>query len=119
MMTDRDKSEKLNPSILAVMFAFLDHSLGQKRTRIGLIIFCVALAIADALYKKKPYFDVEYFPGFYGIVGIGWCVLLIILAILMKERLSRPDRYYGEKSSFKVNQGGSDVIEKAEGKQNA
>lgn len=55
---------------------------------------CALLFVADFFYKKKVYFSLEYFPGFYALYGFFMCAALVICAKLMRVFLKRPEEYY-------------------------
>lgn len=60
----------------------------------GLLALCAGLFLADFLYHKHPYFEIEELPGFYGIYGFIVCVALVLCARGLGHFLKRDARYY-------------------------
>ena len=73
---------------------FLDNMKNVDRVVYGLYGLCFLLFIGDFLYKKKTYFAVEDFPGFYAIYGFVMCARLVICARGMRLFLMRDEDYY-------------------------
>ena len=87
--TDPSKLPALGRALL-----FLDKPANVNRIVYGLYAVCALLVIADLLYKKKTYFNAEYFFGFYGWYGFFMCALLVICAKGMRVFLMRREDYY-------------------------
>ncbi len=73
---------------------FLDKKKNVDRIVYGLYAVCALLVIADIAYKKKTYFSIEYFFGFYGWYGFIMCALLVVCAKAMRRVLMRDETYY-------------------------
>lgn len=86
---DITKFPKLGQRLL-----FLDDMKNVNRIVVGVYVVCGLLFIADFFYKKKTYFEVEYFFGFYAIYGFVMCALLVICAKGMRIFLMRDEEYY-------------------------
>ena len=56
------------------------------------------LFLADALYHKHPYFEIEKAFGFYGVFGFCACVALIITAKIVRFLVMRAENYYDPKT---------------------
>lgn len=59
---------------------------------------CLVLFLADALYKKKVYFDFENWFGFYALYGFIACVVLVLISKQLRKVLARSESYYDERS---------------------
>ncbi len=73
---------------------FLDNPKNVDKVVYSLYALCAGLFLADFLYKKKAYVEIEYFPGFYALYGFIMCALLVICAKMMRVVLKRPEDYY-------------------------
>ena len=73
---------------------WLDNMKNVDRVVYTLYGTCAVLFIADFLYKKKTYLDIEDVPGFYAIYGFVMCALLVICARGMRLFLMRDETYY-------------------------
>lgn len=60
----------------------------------ALIALCLLLFLADAVYHKHPYVAVEEWFGFYGLYGFVVCMLIGIVALLLRRPLQRDEDYY-------------------------
>ena len=65
----------------------------------GLYGVCALLFLADFMYKKKTYMDLEDVPGFYALYGFFMCAALVICARAMRRLLMRPEDYYAPKDT--------------------
>lgn len=66
----------------------------------GLWIFyaiCTLLVITDLLVHRHIYTSIEKIPAFYAIYGFGACVILVLLAKLMRKVLMRRENYYDDR----------------------
>lgn len=63
-----------------------------------LVLLSVLLFLADALYHKHPYFEIEKAFGFYGVFGFCACVALIITAKIVRFLVMRAENYYDPKT---------------------
>ena len=60
----------------------------------AVFLVCALLFVADAFYHKHPYFEAESWFGFYGLFGFVACVVLVLVAKLLRVILKRPEDYY-------------------------
>lgn len=63
---------------------------------IGLVIVCAGLALADFLYHKHAYSEIEALLGFYPLFGLIACLVIAIGAKLLRAVLRRDETYYAE-----------------------
>ena len=61
---------------------------------VALWIACITLALADLVYRKHVYFAAEEWPGFFALFGFVGCVLLALVARLVRAPLKRERDYY-------------------------
>ena len=73
---------------------WLDNMKNVDRIVFGLYGLCALLFVADFMYKKKTYLDLEDFPGFYALYGFIMCAALVICARGMRVILMRSEDYY-------------------------
>ncbi len=76
---------------------WLDSMKNVDRIVYGLYGLCTVLFLADFLYKKKTYLDLEDLPGFYAIYGFVMCAALVVCARGMRVFLMRDETYYSPK----------------------
>ena len=62
----------------------------------GFYVSCVLLVIADFIIHRHTTIDLEKIPAFYAIYGFVACVLLVILAKVMRKAVMREENYYDE-----------------------
>jgi len=96
-----DKHPNDNPDTyprLGRMMMWVDKPGSANKIFWGLAIFCSLLFFADFLYEKHGYFDIEHFPGFYGIYGFVMFTALIFAAKTLRFFIKRPEDYYGDKA---------------------
>ncbi|QDP00210.1 hypothetical protein [Thalassotalea sp. PS06] len=55
---------------------------------------CVLLVIADFIVHRHIYHDWENVPAFYAIYGFVGCVILVLIAKVMRKVLMRGEDYY-------------------------
>jgi len=60
----------------------------------GLVVVCVGVGLADALYHKHAHFKFEGWFGFYGLFGFVASIGLILAAKQMRNILKREEDYY-------------------------
>ena len=60
----------------------------------ALIVVCVMLFFADAIYHKHVFFEIENLFGFYGLFGFTVYVGLVLTAKWLRNFLMRPEDYY-------------------------
>lgn len=62
----------------------------------GFYAICIVLVVVDFFVHRHIYMDWENVPAFYAIYGFIACVLLVLLAKLMRKVVMRKEEYYDE-----------------------
>ncbi|MBY5920771.1 hypothetical protein [Ferrimonas balearica] len=57
-------------------------------------LFCGILALLDLLYHRHVVHPWEGMPGFYPLYGFVGCVVLVLVAKLLRKVLMRDEHYY-------------------------
>ena len=57
-------------------------------------VICGLLVVTDFIVHRHIYHDWENVPAFYAIYGFIGCVLLVLIAKLMRKVLMREEDYY-------------------------
>ncbi|WP_394173643.1 hypothetical protein [Thalassotalea litorea] len=57
-------------------------------------VICVLLVAADFIVHRHIYHDWENIPAFYAIYGFVGCVILVLIAKVMRKILMREETYY-------------------------
>lgn len=79
---------------------WLDEPKNIDKVYYAVLAVCVLVAIpdffalADILYHKHVYFEMEKLPVFYGIYGLVSYVGLVLIAKQLRKVLMRPEDYY-------------------------
>jgi hypothetical protein len=73
---------------------WLDEPRNVTRIVYGLAVLCALGLLADFFYTKHPYFDVERWPGFYGVYGFVVSFTLVLTAKQLRRLLRRDEDYY-------------------------
>lgn len=79
-----------------------DASFFDKPSNVKIILnvfyaLCVILVALDFVVHRHIYLDFEEIPAFYAIYGFIACVVLVVLAKLMRLVLMRGEHYYDER----------------------
>lgn len=88
-----DKNEQTPVDI-----SFFDKEKNVKIILNSFYAICALLVLLDFVVHRHIYVDFEKIPAFYAIYGFVACVLLVVLAKLMRVVLMRPEDYYDDKS---------------------
>lgn len=80
-----------------------DPSFFDKPKNVKIIIYsfyvvCVILVALDFVIHRHIYLDFEKIPAFYAIYGFVACVVLVVLAKLMRLVLMRDETYYDQRA---------------------
>ena len=75
---------------------FFDKPENVKRVLYGFYAICALLVIADFIVHRHIGLDWERIPAFYAMYGFVACVLLVVLARLMRKLVMRKEDYYDE-----------------------
>ncbi|TDB88954.1 hypothetical protein E1264_09690 [Actinomadura sp. KC216] len=73
---------------------WLDEPRNVDRIVHGLYILCALVFLADLLYTKHPFFDVENVFGFYAAFGFVGSVTLVLVAKQLRRVLMRREDFY-------------------------
>jgi hypothetical protein len=63
-------------------------TIPSQRTFGGLLVLCLALAIADLLYHRHAHFSFESWPGFYGVLAFLGAAAVVFLASVLRPFLT-------------------------------
>jgi hypothetical protein len=79
-----------------------DLSFFDKPKNVSIILYvfyavCVVLVALDFVVHRHIYLDFEKIPTFYAIYGFVACVVLVVLAKLMRLVLMRKETYYDQR----------------------
>jgi len=69
-----------------------------RRLLYVLYSICALLLAIEFLYHRHPQHAGDDWPGFYAAYGFIGCVLLVLIAKLLRRFLKRPENYYDEGS---------------------
>ncbi|MDH5445474.1 MAG: hypothetical protein OEY52_07940 [Gammaproteobacteria bacterium] len=75
---------------------FFDKPKNVNRVLYGFYVICGLLVIADFIVHRHIGLDWERIPAFYAMYGFVACVLLVVLAKLMRKLVMRKEDYYDE-----------------------
>lgn len=73
-----------------------DNPGNVERLLKGFYVICILLVIADFIIHRHTTMAWEKIPAFYAIYGFIACVVLVILAKLMRKLVMRREDYYDE-----------------------
>jgi uncharacterized membrane protein YhaH (DUF805 family) len=73
-----------------------DDPKNVTRLLTGFYVVCALLVVADFIVHRHISLDWEKIPAFYAIYGFVACVVLVILAKVMRKGLMRGETYYDE-----------------------
>jgi len=76
---------------------WLDGTKNIDRIVYALFIGCAGLLLADFMYHKHSYLEIEDIPGFYAEFGFFMCLTLITCAWAIRGVLKRDENYYAPK----------------------
>jgi len=73
-----------------------DKPHNVRRLLYALYSVCALLLGVEFLYHRHALHPWDGWPGFYAGYGFFGCVLLVLVAKLLRRFLKRPENYYGE-----------------------
>ncbi|RDV24656.1 hypothetical protein DXV75_13290 [Alteromonas aestuariivivens] len=73
---------------------FFDHPENITRLLRGFYVLCIVLVAMDFFVHRHIYTELEKIPAFYAIFGFLACVLLVLLAKVLRIFLMRSEQYY-------------------------
>ena len=62
----------------------------------GFYVICILLVVVDFIVHRHIYMAWENLPAFYALYGFVACVLLVLLAKLLRKVVMRKEDYYDE-----------------------
>ena len=86
-MSMENKDEKIH---------FFDRPENIKRLLKGFYVICILLVVIDFVVHRHVGFDWEKIPAFYAIYGFVACVVLVVLAKIMRRYVMRKEDYYDD-----------------------
>jgi len=88
---------KQHDDALASDASFFDKPKNVKIILNSFYAICLLLVILDFIIHRHIYLSFEEIPTFYALYGFVACVVLVVLAKLMRLVLMRPEHYYDER----------------------
>jgi cytochrome c oxidase subunit IV len=73
-----------------------DNPRNVERLLKGFYAICIILVIADFIIHRHTTMDWEKMPAFYAIYGFIACVVLVVVAKMMRKVIMRKENYYNE-----------------------
>ena len=73
---------------------FFDKPENIKKMLNIFYVVCALLVIVDFIVHRHIYHDWENIPAFYAIYGFVGCVVLVLIAKLMRKFLMKEEDYY-------------------------
>ena len=73
-----------------------DNPRNVERLLKGFYAICIILIIADFIIHRHTTMEWEKIPAFYAIYGFSACVLLVVVAKMMRKVVMRKENYYDE-----------------------
>lgn len=63
-------------------------------------VLCALLVLLDFVVHRHIYLDFEKIPTFYALYGFVACVVLVVLAKLMRKVVMRDENYYRDRDDL-------------------
>ena len=73
-----------------------DNPRNVERLLKGFYAICIILVIADFIIHRHTTMAWEKLPAFYALYGFTACVVLVVVAKLMRKVIMRKENYYDE-----------------------
>ena len=73
---------------------FFDKPENIKKMLNIFYVVCALLVLVDFVVHRHIYHDWENIPAFYAIYGFAGCVVLVLIAKLMRKVLMKEEDYY-------------------------
>ena len=73
-----------------------DNPRNVERLLKGFYAICILLIIADFVIHRHTTMEWEKIPAFYAIYGFAACVLLVVVAKMIRKVVMRKEDYYDE-----------------------
>ena len=71
-----------------------DDPRNVKRVIRGLLVVCAVLVLLDLVIQRKAYHPWEEMFGFYAVYGFVGCVVLVLLAKVLRRIVMRSEDFY-------------------------
>jgi len=75
---------------------FFDRPENIRRMLKGFYALCILLVLLDFVVHRHIGFGWEKIPAFYAIYGFIACVVLVVLAKIMRKYVMRKEDYYND-----------------------
>jgi len=75
---------------------FFDQPENIQRMLKGFYALCILLVLIDFVVHRHTGFGWEKIPAFYAIYGFIACVVLVVLAKIMRKYVMRKEDYYDD-----------------------
>ncbi len=73
-----------------------DNPRNVERLLKGFYVICIILIIADFIIHRHTTMGWEKIPAFYAFYGFIACVVLVVVAKIMRKVVMRKENYYDE-----------------------
>lgn len=73
---------------------FFDKPENIKKMLNIFYVACMLLVLVDFVVHRHIYHDWEHIPAFYALYGFAGCVVLVLIAKLMRKVLMKEEDYY-------------------------
>ncbi|GLR71985.1 hypothetical protein [Agaribacter marinus] len=80
--------------------SFFDNPKNIKIMMIVFYVLCALLVLLDFVVHRHIYLDFEKIPTFYALYGFVACVVLVVLAKLMRKVVMRDENYYRDRDDL-------------------
>lgn len=102
-MTEHNQQDKNINKDAQDDISFFDKPKNIKLIINGFYVICAILVLLDFVVHRHIYLDFEKIPAFYAIYGFVACVVLVVLAKLMRIGLMRDEEYYDKNEGVLAN----------------
>ncbi len=116
-MQNQHDNEKHNTSASQEAPSFFDKPKNVNIILYSFYIICALLVGFDFIVHRHIYVSFEEIPAFYAIYGFVACVVLVVLAKLMRLVLMRKETYYDDRLDETAHNNTDDVDLRAGDKQ--
>jgi hypothetical protein len=78
--------------------AFFDKPRNVNILMYSFYAICIVLVALEFVVHRHVYLSFDKIPAFYAIYGFGACVVLVVIAKLMRHVVMRGEHYYDERA---------------------